>query len=354
MNKPLKIATPIFTIFVLLLLVAWMAGAFREKIQPGVVNAEYVTSREVVAVTRRQQPVYESVPAGIEAKQATTISSRILARIEVIHVRSGDTVKKDDLLIEMEKSDLQSRVSQAQSAVESVRVRLKEAKKSLERALELADKSLLSQSDLDRAQANHDSLRADLSTSKQALEEASTALGFANVTAPINGRIIDRFAEPGDTAQPGVQLLSLYNPVSLRVEASVREHLAISLSIDQILKVTVPALNMTVDSEIEEIVPAADSGSRSFLIKSRLQQTQGLLPGMYAQLRIPAGIENMLILPADRVASVGQLDIVRVLNAGSVERRFIKTGKHLEDGMIEIISGLVEGDQVLPPVKLPD
>ena len=354
MNKPLKIVIPIFTILILVLLIAWMAGVFKEKMPPGSASLESVISHETIAVTRRKQPVYESVPAGIEAKQATIISSRILARIEKIHVRAGDTVRKDDLLIELEKSDLQSRVSQAQSAVESVSVRLKEAKKSLARALELTGKSLLSQSDLDRAQANHDSLLADRSTSKQALEEANTALSFANVTAPINGRIIDRFAEPGNTAQPGVQLLSLYNPVSLRVEARVREHLAVSLSINQSLEVTIPALNMTVDSQIEELVPAADSGSRSFLVKSRLQQVQRLLPGMYAQLRIPAGNEDMLVLPADRIVSMGQLDIVRVLNAGSVERRFIKVGKRLDDGMIEIVSGLAEGDRVLPAVQVPD
>jgi RND family efflux transporter MFP subunit len=327
-----------------------MAGTFNEKVQPGFVNPEYMTSQDTIVVSRRKQPVYESVPAGIEAKQATIISSRILARIEKVHVRAGDTVTKGDLLVELEKSDLQSKVSQAQSTLESVSVLLKEAKTSLGRVLKLSDKNVLSQSDRDRAQANYDALLANFSTSEQAVNEANAALNFATVTAPINGRIIDRFAEPGDTAQPGIQLLSLYNPVSLRVEAHVREHLAVSLSIDQNLQVTIPALKMTVDSQIEELVPAADSGSRSFLVKSRLQQAQGLLPGMYAQLRIPAGIKDMLVLPAERIASVGQLDTVRVLHAGSVERRFIKAGKRLDDGMVEIISGLVAGDQVLPPV----
>ena len=354
MNKSFKIAVPIITIFVLVLLVAWMSGAFTEKVRPGSVSTQSESSTDTVAVTRQQRPIYESVPAGIEAKQATIISSRILARIEKVYVRAGDTVKQDDLLIELEKSDLQSRVLQAQSTVESVNVRLTEARKTLDRVLSLTTRNLLSQSDLDRAKANHDALVADLATSTQAFKEANAAMGFANVTAPINGRIIDRFAEPGDTAQPGVQLLSLYNPFSLRVEAHVREQMAVSLSINQSLEVTIPALNITVDSEIEELVPAGDSGSRSFLVKCRLQQAPGLLPGMYAQLRIPAGIDNMLIIPSDRVASVGQLDIVRVKKEGAAERRFVKVGKQLGDGMVEVISGLFEGDAILPVVQTPE
>lgn len=351
MNKSFKTVIPIATILILVLLVAWMAGVFSAKIAPGAVALKPVHSQQTVMVSRLKQQRYELIPAGIEAKQATTISSRILARIEKIHVRAGDTVKRNDLLIELEKSDLQSRVSQAQSSVDSVGVRLREAKKSLGRALKLAEKDLLSPSDLDRAQANHDSLAADLSTSQQALEEASTALAFANVTAPIDGRIVDRFAEPGDTAQPGVQLLSLYNPVSMRVEARVREHLAVSLKVDQILQVSIPALNITIDAEIEELVPAGDSGSRSFLVKCRLKHTLGLLPGMYAQLRIPAGIEEILVLPTDRVALIGQLDIVNVLTGGKVERRMIKVGKQLRGEMVEVISGLVEGERVLPVVR---
>ena len=354
MNKTLKFAVPIFTVFCLVLLVAWMSGAFTEKVKPGLVSSQSQSSTNTVAVLRQQRQIYESVPAGIEAKQETIISSIILARIEKVYVRAGDTVKQDDLLIELENSDLQSRVLQAQSSVESVTVRLTEARKSLDRVLNLTNKNLLSQSDLDRAQANHDALVADLAMSAQALEEASVAMGFAKVTAPINGRIIDRFAEPGDTAQPGVQLLSLYNPFSLRVEAHVREQMAVSLSINQSLKVTIPALNITVDSEIEVLVPAGDSGSRSFLVKCRLQQTPGLLPGMYAQLRIPARFDDMLVIPNDRVASVGQLDIVRVQNEGAAERRFIKVGKQLGGGMVEVISGLLEGDELLPVVQAPD
>ena len=345
---PRKIALPVLALVALLLLVAWMSGAFTKKIPAGSDSAQLHESTGAIAVQRRMQPLYEFVPASIEARQATTISSRILARIEKIHVRAGDEVSAGQVLIELEQSDLQSRVAQARARVESAQARLKEARQSLSRAADLARRGLLAQSDLDRARAQHDALAAELASARQALQEAQATLGFAAVRAPIDGRIVDRFAEPGDTAQPGVQLLSLYNPLSLRVAAHVREELAVQLALDQPIEVVVPALDQTLASELEELVPAANPGSRSFLVKSRLRQFEGLLPGMYARLRVPAGTGSLLLVPRDRVASVGQLDIAWVVDDGAIERRFLRLGKPYPDGMVEVISGLREGDLVLP------
>tara|TARA_R110002110_G_scaffold406421_1_gene626288 strand:+ start:90563 stop:91627 length:1065 start_codon:yes stop_codon:yes gene_type:complete len=341
---------PVTGILALLLVVGWMAGMFSDKLKPGSTSqaAAPVKSGDVIIARQREQPQFESVPASVEAKQATVISSRILARIERIHVRAGDTVEQGQVLVDLENTDLESRVSQATASVASVSARLTEARQALSRARELTAKGLLAQADLDQAQANHDALVAQLNSARQVLGEASTAMSYARITAPISGRIVDRFAEPGDTAQPGTKLLSLYNPLSLRVEANVREQLALTLQPQQSLLVTIPALDKTLTSTIEERVPAGDVGSRSFLVKSRLQDSQGLLPGMYAQLHIPAGTESVVVIPAGRIASVGQVDVVWVLENKHVARRFVRTGKHYDDGTVEILSGIVAGDQILP------
>ena len=347
-NLSKTLVIPLTTISCLLLMVAWIAGIFDEKIAPG--NETTITQKyaNVIEVIKTEQRSYEPVPATIQAKQATIISSRILARIEKIHVRAGDSVKKGTLLLELEKTDLQSRHAQTQAAVNAISARLIEAKKSLERAIELTKSGMISTADLDRAQANHDALIADRISAQQADNESQAALGFSKIYAPINGRIVDRFAEPGDTAQPGIQLLSLYNPLSLRVEAHVRERLALSLKLSQQLTVIIPATKHHIPSEIEELVPAGNSGSRSFLVKSRLQYSDGLLPGMYAQLLVPTERSTRLLIPANRVAKVGQLDVIWLNQNGIAERRFIRTGKTTDDHLIEVISGLKEGDQLLP------
>lgn len=343
-----KILLPVIAIAVLLLMIAAMAGYFADKIEPGVNDAVVVDTSAAVAVVATTAPFSEPVPASVEAKEATIISSRLLARITAIKVRAGDYVEEGQLLLELEKSDLIARAKQARDQVRSVEARLTEAQQNLKRAEELHQRGLIAVAARDKARADAASLAADLSSAQQALEEAETAVGYSEIRSPIAGRVVDRFAEPGDTATPGTNLLSLYNPFSLWVEARVREQLALSLSMGDQLQVEVPALEKTYTAKIEEIVPAADPGSRSFLIKAILPSGKQLLPGMYARLKVPAGDRTRLLIPADRVAQVGQLDVVWVAEQGRVLRRFVRLGRPAGAGQVEVLAGLAEGDLVMP------
>jgi RND family efflux transporter MFP subunit len=346
-NPVKKIFMPIVAVVILLLMVAWMAGLFSDRIEPGLNPAPAHDTEQAITVGATEVAVIEPVPASVEAKQATVISSRILARINKIHIRAGDSVRTGELLIELEKSDLEAKVQQANEQVRAVSARLREARQNLDRISELYQRKLVARAELDRARANYDSLKAELAGARQAGEEAEAALAFSEIRAPIDGRVVDRFAEPGDTASPGAKLLSLYNPLTLRVEAQVREQLALALELGQALLVDIPSLNKTVDAVIEERVPAADPGSRSFLVKARVQFDKDMLPGMYARMLVPAGTEQQLLIPADRVVQVGQLNLVWVLQDGQAYRRFVRVGKALGD-QIEILAGLNPGEQVLP------
>ena len=70
---------------------------------------------------------------------------------------------------------------------------------------------------------------------------------------------------------------------------------------------------------------------------------------MYAHLQVPAGSRSRLLIPVDRVVSVGQLDVVWVVHEGKAERRFVRLGQPAQEGMIEVITGLQAGELVLPP-----
>ena len=343
-----KIGLPLLAITVLLLMVGWMAGLFSEKIPPGINPPETVNVDEAVAVTAVNVTIIENVPASVEATQATLISSRLIARIVAVNVRAGDSVSRGDLLLELENSDIKAQVQQAEARIRAASARLKEAKKTLARVKELQEGGVMSISDLDKAVANHETFLAEMAGASQAHEEAMTALSYTEIMAPFDGRIVDRFAEPGDTAQPGTNLLALYNPLNLRVEAQVREHLALDLEVGQPLQVEIPSLQKVVDAVIEERVPAADPGSRSFLVKAGVAFDKDMLPGMYARLLVPAGNKTQLTVPVGRVAHVGQLDLVWVVQGGHSYRRFVRIGQLVNDGQVEILSGLVEGDMVLP------
>jgi membrane fusion protein (multidrug efflux system) len=345
----MKWLMPVGAVVLLLLIIAWMAGTFKDKIEPRLTTQIETQARQAISVVSEEILVTEPVPATIGARQATTISSRTLARITRILVRAGDTVSKGQLLIELERSELESRHQQAVERVRSISARLQEAEQNLGRVEQLYDKDLVAAAALDEARADHAVLTADLANARQAVRETEVAISFTKILSPIDGRVVERFAEPGDTASPGDRLLALYNPLSMRVEAAVREGLAIQLELGQDIRVEIPVLKSVLNARIEELVPAADPGSRSFMVKAQVDYSGQLLPGMYARMLVPAGLETLLLVPKDRVIDYGQLDIVWVENEGQVDRRFIRTGREIRPGVIEVLSGLEVGEKVLPP-----
>jgi membrane fusion protein (multidrug efflux system) len=344
-----RLLLPGLAFAVLFLLLAYMAGMFRDKVEPALATLSQVSASGNVAATLVSTTVIEPVSASVEAKQATLISSRTLARITAVLVRAGDSVEQGQLLLELEKDDVLARVQQSREQIRGISARVKEASRNLKRVNELHAKGLTAAADLDKAQANKDALAAQLAGARRALQEAETAVDFTSIRSPIDGRVVDRFAEPGDTAAPGNKLLSLYNPLYLRIEARVREQLALQLSEGQALKVEVPTLNKVIDAVIEERVPAAEPGSRSLLVKARVEYDQDLLPGMYARLLVPAGSEEQVLIPADRVVQVGQLNIVWVLVNGQAQRRFIRMGRPVGADLVEVLAGVKDAELILPP-----
>ena len=343
---------PVLALTVLLLAVAWMAGAFKQKLSPGLGAEADVQGQEFVLAEQREVQLFESVPGTLAAKQATLVSSRVMARITKITVRAGDSVKAGDTIIMLEQEDARARLAQTKGLLDSTAARATEAKLSMDRALMLHEKSLIAIADVDKARANKESAQAELIAARQQVAEAEASLQFTEIRSPIDGTVVDRFAEPGDTATPGTQLLALYNPLTLRIEAAVREQLAVNLVIGQALDVSIPSLGENVLGRIDELVPAADPGSRSFLIKAGLKFDEKLRPGMYAEMQVPGALAKAILVPASSVVKVGQLNVIWVKQDGEFIRRFVQLGAQTSDAKVEILSGLNVGEHVLirPPI----
>jgi RND family efflux transporter MFP subunit len=211
------------------------------------------------------------------------------------------------------------------------------------------DPGAISKAELDRTEAARNTAQAQLLRAQHQEDEAKTALSYSTLIAPISGRVVERYADPGDTARQGQPLLRMYDPQTLRLEASVRESVASKLVKGQQHEVRIDALDEQFAAIVDEIVPSADPGSRSFLVKVSLKDSTGLYPGMFGRLIVPIGQVEKMYIPQKAVTRVGQLDFVIVkIEKGSV-RRYVRLGIPTEDGRIEVVSGLTDGEQVLIP-----
>ncbi len=332
----------------LIVVMAWFSGAFhpdtasegpRQMSLPG----------ERIRLEAESVQVLEPVPGTVSATDETLVGSRILASITRMHVRSGDRVERGDLLVEFDDSAQRSVFAQRQQAEASSAAAFEEAELARDRAVKLFESGNLSRADYDRALTVHRVQAAELERARRAVAEAEAQLSYTRIVAPISGSIVDRYAEAGDTTVPGQALLRLFNPGRLRVEALLRESLINQVNQGQEITARIGALDLSVPAVVEEIVPTADAGSRSFLIKALLPPQLDLYPGMFARLEIPVAERTRLAVPEAALVRSGQLTFVYIESEeGLVQRRSVRTGQ-VSDGRIEIVSGLRAGETIIVP-----
>jgi membrane fusion protein (multidrug efflux system) len=303
---------------------------------------------EAIVVVAERGPVYEWASGSVASARHTIVASRVLATIDDVRVRSGAEVAVGDVLVVLDARDLEAGAQEAEQAHAAARARLVLAEREAERLAHLVAEGVATVQDSDRAAANLRVARADVARAERALEAARIAKSHTEIHSPVAGRVVDRLAEPGDTATPGKPLLRIYDPSVLRVEAPVRESLAVKLHLGALLAVEVESLDLRVEGAVDEIVPFAETGARTLLVKVRLPADARLYAGLFARLAIPAGERMRLLIPESAVVREGQLEQVEMADAaGAARLRVITTGERLSDGRIEVLSGLQEGERIV-------
>ena len=357
MKTVLKILTRIVGIvigvLVLVVIIAWLSGAFIDKVPPERVGHSSRTLAEGAAVETVQKvvkPIFEKAAGSVVASRRTAVSSRILATIKSINVRAGDNVKKGDALIILDDRDLQSRVEQASETLRSAEAQLANAKAEFDRQSTLFEQKITAKNDYDRAETAFRVAQAEVERAKKSIEETKVGVSFSDIRSPVNGRVVDRLAEPGDTASPGSPILQLYDPSALQLEAAVRESIATRLKVGDTLDVHIDSLDKTLEGRVDEIVPQAEAGSRVFRVKVGLPLDDGLYTGMFGRLIIPVGEREMLLIAEKGVESIGQNRFVHVVgDERRITRRLVTLGPPVGDEMVEVLSGLIAGESLAIP-----
>jgi hypothetical protein len=144
--------------------------------------------------------------------------------------------------------------------------------------------------------------------------------------------------------------VTLFDPTHMQLVASVRESLTHRLKVGQNIGVQVEGLNKQCSGKVSEIVPEAQSASRSFQVKVTGPCPPGIYSGMFGRLLIPLQEEEVLVIPRQAVQEVGQLELVEVVVNGQMSRRTVRIGRTLRED-VEVLSGLREGEQVVLPTN---
>lgn len=359
-----------------LLAAAGLAGCGGGKEAPR--KAEPLPSVKAATVKLAEETVPEIYEATgtVRARVSSVLSARVMGYLREVRVQAGDTVQPGQVIAVIEAREIDSGLKQAEAAREEARNALPEVENAIAAAkaqLELAEathrrmKSLfeqksITQQEFDEAEARLRMARANyemaaakkaqleqkIRQAESAVAQAATMKGYTEITAPFRGIVVERKAEPGMLAAPGMPIAVIEREGGYRLEAAVEENRLGKIRPGMAVQVLLDAVGTPQQGRVEEIVPAMDPGSRSFTVK--IGVAGGLLrSGMFGRARFAMGEKKALLVPASAVVKKGQVEQVYVVENGVARARLVTTGAAYGE-RIEILTGLRAGETVVAPV----
>ena len=315
--------------------------------------------------------VYEAVGT-VRSANVSVLNAQIGGTVSEVRVKSGDRVRKGQVLALIDDRSPRAQVDAAQAGVEEATQGLAEVEQALQAATAdrqfaeatftryqaLLQKNSLSRQEYDGAAAKYKAALANersLEAKKKEIQarhqqaqaqesSAETMLSYSRIVAPSDGVVTQRSIDAGTVVMPGTSLMVVEDSGHYRLEASLPEEFFAKIALGE--ETTVTTGRGQVQGRVAEVVPADDPGSRTFLVKVDLPSDCSCQTGEYATASFPVEQIRTMSIPRAALVEHGELEGVYVVNPqGSVEYRLIKAGKSWGE-QIEVLSGLNPGDRV--------
>ncbi len=317
-------------------------------------NAPTHPSNQIPDTTPMDNPTPEPLPVELQSIESGTISSyvettsnimaetdiliypKISGQIVRIPVHEGDAIEKDQLLVELDGSELSLRVQQAE-------VTRSQAKDKYERIKTLYEAKMVSAETFQDAEYAFKS--ADVSYRLISLDHSHT-----RINSPIEGIITEKHVSIGDMIQPSIPLLRMVDPDSLRIEVFLPEREVKNLQIGMTVEILPDSIpDQIFKGEIQRIHPTVDPKTGTVkIVIGIIDARDQLSSGMFVRVRIlKERKQNVLLVPKKAIIRQNSHKSVFIMTPANIcQRRSLETG--LEDaGFMEIIQGLSEGEKVI-------
>jgi RND family efflux transporter MFP subunit len=273
-------------------------------------------------------------------------------------VETGDLVGAAQLIAELEPTDYQLRVQEAEAALLQAEAQARNADASYARVRGLYENRNASRQDLDAARAQAESAQAQIDAARQRLEQARAQLSYTRLRAPVDGSIASVLIETSENVTAGQRIAMLTAGTRPQVEVAVPESLIADVERGERVQVTFDALpGQDFEGSVTEVGVAATGLATTFPVTVALiEEAEAVRSGMAANVSFtfgaPDASERFLLPPhsvlEDRQGRFVFVAVPTDTDAGlaTVERRGVRVGDLTGDGL-EVLSGIVDEDLVI-------
>jgi RND family efflux transporter MFP subunit len=290
--------------------------------------------------------------ATIKSLSSTTIHPQVDGQITRIYVKSGDRVKAGTPLLQIDPLRQQAAVASQDSARAAQEANVAFAQQQLNRAKELIAVGAISKQELEQAETNLNTARAQLSALSAQVKEQSVTLGYYQVLAPTSGIVGDIPVRVGMRVSPDTLLTTVDQNQDLEVYVSVPLERAPALKRGLPIEIVDGQGNKLAETTINYISPTVDDQTQSILVKGNVKGGEGnaLRSAQFVRARVIWKTDDGLVVPVVAVIRINGKHFVYVSenkDGKSVARqRPVTLGQIIKDDYT-VLGGLKANEQVV-------
>jgi len=312
----------------------------------------------VAKVTREDLFKEVTIAAEFRPYEEVSLHAKVSGYVSKMNVDFGDTVKAGQLMATIEVPELQDQLDSALAAERKAEANYTNAHLIYSR-LQSVNKdhpNLVAQQDLDTAQANDLDTTAAIAAAKAEVEKYKTMVSYTQITAPFDGVVTHRYADPGSLIQAGTSsdtqampLVRVSDNYLLRLDFPVTVDYVKDVKLGDSVTVRVDSLNnKTFTGQISRFTHEVDDNTRTMITEIEVPNPNlELVPGMYASvvLKVEKHLQALAV-PTEAVSGAKTHTVYVVNRDNQIEEREVKLGLETPD-KYEVLDGLKAGDLVV-------
>lgn len=351
------------------------------------------------AAIQRDLPRFFEATGSLAGDQQTDVAPQTAGKVVAVGVDIGSPVRRGQMLVRLDESELKLRVDQAATQVAqakaavrqaeekiglrsgqsfdpnrvaevaAARVALELAEKNLRRAEKLIESGDVSRSFYDDQRARRDQLkeqydvavaqarqnyagvdvaRTNVANAESQLAIARKNLSYAIIPSPIDGIVSERTADLGEYVSPQQKVATVVRINPLRMRIDIPEQAIPEVRVGQSVSITTSAWpDKNFAGRVARIAPNVSATSRTLTVEAEIENSSGALkPGQFATVRIlQERAAPAVLVPARALINEAGVSRVFVIKNGHAEQRLVQIGQ-AEGDLIEVKSGVAADEQV--------
>ncbi len=289
--------------------------------------------------------VREETVGTLEGLIDPTVSAEVAGRVLRVEARPGQRVKKGDVLVILDPTDLALQRREAQAEVGRIEALLANQERNLERNQALVEKNFISKNALDDISTQKAALQNELEAARVRLASIEHTGSKTRSVAPVDGIIEVQIVSPGDYVGIGAPMMQIISNQRLRAHLPFPERVASRIKAGLKVRLTTPTSPNEIITEVREMKPLIGAGNRAIDVLADVTGQEDWQSGASVNGVVVLGESEAVVVPEQSVVLRPAGDVVYVIKDNKAEQRKVKSGLR-QEGQVEITEGVAAGEIV--------